>query len=264
MLPASYTDLIRYDGAAVQRDRRDQTVPCAIQPRDVEILADIWRYKFLTATQLLELHWPDCAPRVGRKRLTKLFHACLVERFRPVTRTGGSFPWTYHLGHDGHRLLRRTGALDRHARFELRTIYDYRYVLHEIHLNAWILAWRRLLDAGAVQARDLEGRHGDRVRWGQAIPVHIVAPQQQPLAAAILCKIERQKISRRIVRRWQFVAIQAGRRQRAECRSRLVATHGRGGALEQAGAPDGARARTEIVAIDGVEQHRGEVVPVRP
>src|SRR3954447_21131550 len=61
MLPASYTDLIRYDGAAVQRDRRDQTVPCAIQPRDVEILADIWRYKFLTATQLLELHWPDCA-----------------------------------------------------------------------------------------------------------------------------------------------------------------------------------------------------------
>ena len=80
-----------------------------------------------------------------RKRLTKLFHAGLVERFRPVTRTGGSFPWTYHLGHDGHRLLRRTGALDRHARFELRTIYDYRYVLHEIHLNAWVLAWRRLL-----------------------------------------------------------------------------------------------------------------------
>src|SRR5215204_876780 len=63
MLPASYSDLIRYDGAAVQRDRRDQTVPCAIQPRDIEILADIWRYKFLTATQLLELHWPDCAPR---------------------------------------------------------------------------------------------------------------------------------------------------------------------------------------------------------
>ena len=92
MLPASYTDLIRYDGAAVQRDRRDQTVPCAIQPRDVEILADIWRYKFLTATQLLELHWPDCAPRVGRKRLTKLFHAGLVERFRPVTRTGGRSP----------------------------------------------------------------------------------------------------------------------------------------------------------------------------
>jgi hypothetical protein len=145
MLPASYTDLIRYDGAAVQRDRRDQTVPCAIQPRDVEILADIWRYKFLTATQLLELHWPDCAPRVGRKRLTKLFHGGLLERFRPVTRTGGSFPWTYHLGHDGHRLLRSTGALDRHARFELRTIYDYRYVVHEIHLNAWILAWRRLL-----------------------------------------------------------------------------------------------------------------------
>src|SRR5687768_13219531 len=92
MLPASYADLIRYDGAAVQRDRRDQTVPRAIQPRDVEILADVWRYKFLTATQLLELHWPDCAARVGRKRLAKLFQAGLVERFRPVTRTGGRSP----------------------------------------------------------------------------------------------------------------------------------------------------------------------------
>jgi hypothetical protein len=145
MLPASYVDLIRYDSAAVQRDRRDVTVACAIQSRDIAIVADIWRYKFLTATQLLELHWPGCAPRVGRRRLTKLFNAGLIERFRPVTRTGGSFPWTYHLGQDGHRLLRAAGAIDRRARFELRTIYDYRYVLHEIHLNSWILAWRRLL-----------------------------------------------------------------------------------------------------------------------
>src|SRR3954449_2350043 len=123
MLAESYLEAHRYDGAVIQHARRDTIVPCAVQPRDLAIARDIWRYKFLTAPQLLELHWPNCVPRVGRKRLTKLFHAGLVERFRPVTRTGGSFPWTYHLGRDGHRLLRDTGAIDRHARFELRTIY---------------------------------------------------------------------------------------------------------------------------------------------
>ena len=46
---------------------RTAIVPCAIQPRDVAIVRDVWRYKFLTATQLLELHWPGCAPRVGQQ-----------------------------------------------------------------------------------------------------------------------------------------------------------------------------------------------------
>lgn len=143
MLPASYSELIRYDGAAVQRDERARIVHCAIQPRDVAVVRDIWRYKFLTSTQLGELHWPGCVVRVVNKRLTKLFNAGLVERFRPITRTGGSFPWTYQLGVEGHRLLRDVGELDARARFELRKIYDYRYVLHEIHLNSWVLAWRR-------------------------------------------------------------------------------------------------------------------------
>ena len=35
-LPASYIDAHAYDGAAIQHDRRDQVVPCAIQPRDLE------------------------------------------------------------------------------------------------------------------------------------------------------------------------------------------------------------------------------------
>jgi hypothetical protein len=151
MLPAGYAELIRYDGAVVQRDQRETTVPCAVQPRDVQIIHDVWRYKFLTATQLLELHWPSCAPRVGRRRLAKLFEAGFLERFRPITRTGGSFPWTYHLGQEGHRLLRSTGAIHERARFELRTIYDYRYVLHEVHLNAWVIAWRRLLGDALIE-----------------------------------------------------------------------------------------------------------------
>jgi Replication-relaxation len=97
MLPRSYTELARYDGAAVQRDERKAIIHCAIQPRDLAVVIDVWRYKFLTSTQILELHWNGCVPRVANKRLTKLFDTGLVDRFRPVARTG-SFPWTYQLG----------------------------------------------------------------------------------------------------------------------------------------------------------------------
>ena len=145
MEAASYTELLRYDGAVVERGRRDTLVPCALQPRDIEVIRDVWRLKFLTATQLLELHWPGRAGQVGRRRLAKLFHAGHLDRFRPITRTGGSFPWTYRLGKEGHRVLREIGLLDARSRFDSRQVYDYRYVLHEVHLNSWSLAWQRML-----------------------------------------------------------------------------------------------------------------------
>lgn len=153
MLPSSYTELLRYDGAAIQRGARERLVPCAIQPRDVAVIRDVWRHKFLTATQLLELHWPGGTGQVGRRRLAKLFHAGHLDRFRPITRTGGSFPWTYQLGQEGHRLLREIGALDARARYEQRLVYDYRYVLHEVHLNAWVIAWRRQIGEALLEWR---------------------------------------------------------------------------------------------------------------
>jgi hypothetical protein len=150
MEAASYSELRRYDGAVVERGRREMVVPCALQPRDIEVIRDVWRLKFLTATQLLELHWPGRAAQVGRRRLAKLFHAGHLDRFRPITRTGGSFPWTYQLGKEGHRVLRQIGLLDGRARFDSRPIYDYRYVLHEVHLNSWVLAWQRMLGPALV------------------------------------------------------------------------------------------------------------------
>jgi hypothetical protein len=103
-LPASYLDAHRYDGAAIQRDRVDEIVPCAVQPRDVAVLRDVRRYKFLTAPQNHELWWPGRSERAGQRRLRKLFEAGYLERFRPLTRRG-SVPWTYRLASDGHRLL---------------------------------------------------------------------------------------------------------------------------------------------------------------
>jgi hypothetical protein len=139
----------RYDGAAMHHDRPARIVPCALQPRDVSVIRDIWRYRFLTAPQVIELWWAGCSPRAAQRRLRKLFEAGYVERFRPITRRG-SFPWTYHLGQEGHRLLQHHGLIPAGQRFALRRIYDYGHVLHELQLNAWVLAYRRALGSALV------------------------------------------------------------------------------------------------------------------
>jgi hypothetical protein len=116
-------------------------VPCVVQPRDVALVQGVRRYKFLTAPQLHELWWPDSSVQAADRRLLKLFRAGYLDRFRPISRCG-SFPWTYKLGLEGHRLLQRAGLVEQRERFVQREVYDYGHVLHELQLNAWILAYR--------------------------------------------------------------------------------------------------------------------------
>lgn len=145
-VPESYLQAHRYDGAAVEHGRREAIEPCALQPRDVAVVRDVHRYKFLTAPQIRELWWPNASVQAADRRLLRLFRAGLLERFRPWARRGlGSFPWTYHLGEEGHRLLRDAGVLGERKRFRQRTIFDYGYVLHDVQLNAWVLAYKRAL-----------------------------------------------------------------------------------------------------------------------
>jgi hypothetical protein len=138
----SYAEIHRYDGAAIQRGRRDRLVACAVQPRDVAIVFDVQRYKFLTAPQLRELWWPEASVQAPDRRLLKLYRAGYLDRFRPICRRG-SFPWTYQLGVEGHRLLQRAGLVQPRERFLRREVYDYGHVLHDLQLNAWVLAYRR-------------------------------------------------------------------------------------------------------------------------
>jgi Replication-relaxation len=139
--PASYEAVHRYDGAVIHRGRRGELVPCAVQPRDLALVRDVRRYKFLTAPQLRELWWPQSSVQAADRRLLKLFRAGYLDRFRPLSRRG-SFPWTYKLGLEGHRLLQRAGLVERRERFAPREVFDYGHVLHELQLNAWILAYR--------------------------------------------------------------------------------------------------------------------------
>jgi hypothetical protein len=149
-VPAGYEAVHRYDGAVIQRGRRAGLVPCVVQPRDVALIRDVRRYKFLTAPQLRELWWPDSSVQAADRRLVKLFRAGYLDRFRPISRRG-SFPWTYQLGVDGHRLLQRAGLIRSGERFVRREVYDYGHVLHEVQLNAWVLAYRRA--AGDASSR---------------------------------------------------------------------------------------------------------------
>jgi hypothetical protein len=143
LMSRSYADAHRYDGAAIHHDRVPAIVPCALQPRDVAIVRDVWRYKFLSAPQVLELWWPDSSGRAGQRRLSKLFEAGYLERFRPIAHRG-SFPWVYQLGVEGHRLLQRHGVIPPGQRYVARGVYDYSRVLHELQLNSWVLAYRRV------------------------------------------------------------------------------------------------------------------------
>jgi protein involved in plasmid replication-relaxation len=138
----TYLAVHRYDGAVIQRGRRERLVPCAVQPRDVAIVFDVRRYKFLTAPQLRELWWPEASVQAADRRLLKLYRAGYLDRFRPICRRG-SFPWTYQLGLEGHRLLQRAGLIQPRERFLRREVYDYGHVLHDLQLNAWVLAYRR-------------------------------------------------------------------------------------------------------------------------
>lgn len=139
---ASYAAVHRYNGAVLQHDRRDALVPMAIQPRDFAIVLDVWRYKFLTAPMVHELHWDGGSMWPAQRRLQKLFYAGLLERFRPVS-LRGSYPWTYHLGERGHAILRDSQVVDTGWRYRPRVVHEFGHVLHDLQLNAWVLAYCR-------------------------------------------------------------------------------------------------------------------------
>lgn len=83
-----------------------------------------------------------------------------LDRFRPQT-LRGSYQWTYCLARDGFRAAQQTGELADGLKFAPRreAIFDYRYVIHDLRANEWVLRYRellgdRLLDwAGPDEAR---------------------------------------------------------------------------------------------------------------
>jgi hypothetical protein len=78
--------------------------------------------------------------------MTRLFDAGFVERFRPQT-LRGSYQWTYCLAREGFQAAEQTGNVPVGLKFAPRRerVFDYRYVLHDLRVNEWVLRYRDLL-----------------------------------------------------------------------------------------------------------------------
>jgi Replication-relaxation len=143
----TYAELRLAEGKLLRwGERETKGAACALQPRDLEILLALARYRFLTTGQIAELCWEGRGPRAVRRRMTRLFEAGFVERFRPQT-LRGSYQWTYCLARDGFRAAQQTGELAPDLKFAPRreSIFDYRYVIHDLRVNEWVLRYRELL-----------------------------------------------------------------------------------------------------------------------
>ena len=106
----TYAELRLAEGKLLRWGEREAKAACALQPRDLEILVALARYRFLTTGQIAELWWEGRGLRAVRRRMTRLFDAGFVERFRPQT-LRGSYQWTYCLARDGFRAAQQTGEL---------------------------------------------------------------------------------------------------------------------------------------------------------
>ena len=122
----------------------------------------------------------------------------------------GSYPWTYHLGEEGHRLLQHAGDIPDRQRYK-HDVIDYSRVLHDIQLNAWVLAYRRALGdallgwdgettidpppgcAGSTSDFDddwsPEGLHHDRPRRSAPTPSLEIAGDTRPEQPADLRRV---------------------------------------------------------------------------
>jgi hypothetical protein len=142
----TYAELRLAEGKLLRWGERAAKVDAALQPRDLEILVALARYRFLTTGQIAELWWEGRGLRAVRRRMTRLFDAGFVERFRPQT-LRGSYQWTYCLARDGFRAAEQTGELSPGLKFAPRreAIFDYRYVIHDLRANEWVMRYRELL-----------------------------------------------------------------------------------------------------------------------
>jgi hypothetical protein len=149
-----YARTRRYERAVLQHGERPATPTrqLVLQERDLDVLYDAWRYRFVTSDQLRELHWPHTRdPRTAQIRLRLLFDCGYLERLRPYPqRREGSYPWTYALGAAGYEVLVRSGRLDRRVRYRPPGVLDYGRIVHDVQLNSWVLALKKVVGNGLV------------------------------------------------------------------------------------------------------------------
>lgn len=173
----SYEAVHQGDRLLLLRDRKPPPKELAEdlepQARDLEIIRALWRYRFLLTSQIAQEWWPGKSLWATQKRLLRMTAAGWVTRFRPRL-SKGKHEWVYELARKGFELGRTWRGLDglyipSEAKWRPRHVSDYRVVQHDLQVNAWVMAYRRLIGdevadwLGPEQGRlDVPTRHVDR------------------------------------------------------------------------------------------------------
>jgi hypothetical protein len=153
-LKRSYTELtidqplrLKYEPA---RSLADDKALARVDARAKQILASLHEAGFLLAPQIGRRFWPDGTnERNIQRALTRMAELGLVERFRIITADGGTQPFVYQLTKGGFEYAQTQRAphgpfIHPEAQWRDRKVSDPRYVLHNLHATAWVLAFERL------------------------------------------------------------------------------------------------------------------------
>lgn len=107
--------------------------PIDLHGRDLDILQVLAELRYLTGQMLGVLAWGNCHGRF-RSRLSALFSAGLLRRFRPPGRPGSNH-WVYELAPAGYRALRDRRP-ERAPRWRPTELHSFAYAEHDLELNA--------------------------------------------------------------------------------------------------------------------------------
>jgi hypothetical protein len=151
-LPDSYFAVHQDERLLLLRDQhpppRELAEQIAPQPRDLEILRALWRYRFLLTSQIAREWWPGKSLWAVQRRMHLMTAAGWVTRFRPRL-SKGKHEFVYQLDRKGFELARVTWDFDgpyipTEAKWRQRQVRDYSVVLHDLQVNAWVMAYREL------------------------------------------------------------------------------------------------------------------------
>lgn len=93
--------------------RRDTGTPPNLQPRDIDIVESVYKYRALSTRQIQLLHFSERNRSGTQRRLDVLFdHHYLDRRFLPVPMGTGSSPTLYILDQAGRNLLKNYRQLE--------------------------------------------------------------------------------------------------------------------------------------------------------
>jgi Replication-relaxation len=136
-------------GAPIVYDNLPRRPTPQLQARDMEIMRALWRYTFLSTSQIGETWWPERHPSRPQIRLAELASAGLTARFRPLVKRG-THQWIYQLARDGFRAAQTSYGpegtyIDENVRWTERRAADMSSVEHVLRVNGWMLAYRLIL-----------------------------------------------------------------------------------------------------------------------